>query len=155
MKRLALLLVFAASPAAADECDVLGARVASETGLRFYNRADRILYFIGAPPTNSVSISCPVTGARVSLTISSSDTASPSASFFEVAATLSRIAFGLPSKALQSDALLCQQRALEGAGGIAQVERPGRLVSCSLEKPSADPKRRPLGSFSLTVAKAR
>ena len=151
MKHLALLLVLAVTPAFADDCDALAARIVAETGMSFERRANQYVHFKGAPPIDTVSAHCAEPGLRRSFGIFSHDTALPPAVFFDTAAAVAEVFLGLPRARVRASALKCQRLALKDKDGDTEFDDRGFTMSCTVKQPGRDPRGRDAGFIGVSV----
>lgn len=142
---LAALLLF--TPARADDCDALVARIVAVTGAKFERRAGRHIHLKTSNPDGTAKVHCAEPGFRQSVFVDAPDTALPSPAFFDRAAVLAEIVTGAPSVAVRASALRCQQMALRDSAGLARIEGRGFELGCGAQAPG----RRDRGFFNVTV----
>lgn len=125
MKTLAVLIVLlAASPAVAEECDALASDIVRQEGATL-NRRTSVKVILNLAPLSELSVDCGQTGFSAGW-----DGAFPPAAYFDLVARGSRIVTAAPLHVLRDGAVHCHKAALRDKGELATIEKGGITFDC-------------------------
>jgi hypothetical protein len=119
------------SALAADDCDLLAAKItASYGGATVDRRTEANIILFRHPAIGGFSLVCAKYSGENPAVSLSADTAYPSAAFWDAAGQLGTLVTGAPTKNIVAGDQRCQRSALKSSDELAELQATGLKFEC-------------------------